>query len=137
MVSRQKIYLMFKSKQIYSLFLCMLLSFQILKANQPIMALDSLALVQQQDSIARVEHIQDSLNFQYVAVDSLAPNYFLDSLRNVVTVSDNDFVGWINLAPHLGGRRGQFFIHCFAHYHSPKCLALRLSGFSRGYGKPR
>lgn len=73
----------------------MLLSFQLLKANQPIMALDSLALVQQQDSIARVEHIQDSLNFQYVAVDSLAPNYFLDSLRNVVTVSDNDFVGWI------------------------------------------
>lgn len=62
--------------------------------------LDSIARVKQ-DSIWHVRTKQDSLARIYVFVDPNRPNLWLDSLRQKLVVTDNDFVSWMEFTNSL------------------------------------
>ncbi|MFD2552884.1 DUF4271 domain-containing protein [Sphingobacterium tabacisoli] len=61
---------------------------------------DSLLRVTQ-DSLSAVQVKKDSLARLYVFVDNNRPNPYLDSLRRKITVTDNDFVSWMEFTASL------------------------------------
>ena len=56
---------------------------------------DSILRVQQ-DSLAQVQHIQDSLAYYYLMVDANRSDIYMDELKAKVIVADSDFVKWMS-----------------------------------------
>ena len=59
------------------------------------------AQVLTQDSLSSVGLKRDSIAWQYIFVDANRPNLYLDSLREQITVTDNDFVSWMRFMSSL------------------------------------
>ncbi|MBL1410700.1 DUF4271 domain-containing protein [Sphingobacterium faecale] len=54
-----------------------------------------------QDSLRAVQMKRDSLARMYIFVDSNRPNHYMDSLRQELIVSDNDFISWMAFTKSL------------------------------------
>lgn len=83
-----------KCKQLYVLFILLVSTIHLLFA-QPTIGLDSIQL-SQLDSLHKIESRNDSIRYQYVSIDSNSSNYYLDSLKSLVIVNDNDFISWVD-----------------------------------------
>lgn len=106
MFKSKHLFPIFKCKQISILFIVLFSSVQVL-FGQVQLSTDSVSLIHQ-DSINRVAQIKDSLNFVNLRTDSGVPNYYLDSLKSVVIVSDNNFVSWMDNMNKLRAKDNTF-----------------------------
>lgn len=86
----KKAYSLIKYKKIFSLLVFLFLSISF-SLGQNAYNQDSLVL----DAIPSVEVTVVDSSYNYL-LDSLPTSYYLDSLRSMLLVTDNDFVGWIN-----------------------------------------
>lgn len=75
-------------------------SFASLKAQTAVPLSDSL-LRATQDSLSAIQVKKDSLARLYVFVDNNRSNPYLDSLRRQITVTDNDFLSWMEFTARL------------------------------------
>lgn len=106
MLKRKHINPIIKSKQICILFTLLFFSVSFLFAQQPI-GQDNVEW-ERQDSLKQAQLVQDSMRYQYLILDADAPNYYLDSLKSLVVVSDNDFIGWMNFMDSLAKKSRTF-----------------------------
>jgi len=106
MFKEKPVYPTIKRKQLYFLliFLFPIISFLY---GQSVVVQDSIISLRQ-DSIRHVQEVRDSINFQNLIIDKDAPNHYLDSIKTIVIVKDNNFVGWINNMNRLKAKNQTF-----------------------------
>lgn len=94
MFSTRQINPIIKCKQICVLFIFL---FSITKAvvAQSFPEFERLTLAQQ-DSLAQVEKVKDSINLQSISLQSIDGAFYLDSIKSIVIVDDNNFVRWMH-----------------------------------------
>lgn len=99
--------LMSKYRQISFLFVSFFLLVSSLFGQSAVGVIDSLERVQQ-DSLRKTESYNDSIRYKYVSIQSEGGHYYLDSLRALAIVNDNDFVGWMNRMNSLVKQKEDF-----------------------------
>ncbi len=97
-----------KCKQYLVLFIVILSSLQFLCAQSTI-AVDSIT-VSQQDSLLRVQRLRDSLNIQSISIATKPGSFYVDSLKAIVIVDDNNFIGWMDNMKQIAAKDKDFVL---------------------------
>lgn len=106
MFRKKQINPIIKCRQYLMLFVVILSSLQILFAQStPI--LDSIQ-VAQQDSLLKAQRASDSLNIQYISISTQPGSFYLDSLKSIVIVDDNNFIAWMSDMKEIAAKNQDF-----------------------------
>lgn len=127
---------LFKCKQIYFLFIFLFSSLS--NAHSQMSMAEGEMAVRTQDSLRNVQRTRDSINYQYVSNHPNAKNELLDSLKKIVLVDDNNFVGWIAKVNVLKAKNRTFAsIIDETKVHRPAWLLVVVFGLFIGLGLVR
>ena len=94
---------------------------------------DSILRVQQ-DSIAQVKHIQDSLAYYHLLTNINRPNLYFDELKKKVVVVNNDFVTWMTNMKSLNKTESKQALSGQHKYHRSLLLLIILGVLFIGLG---